>query len=222
MAWSDPSRRRLLRCLASIDWASKSDLLFVGLTYPADFPSDGRLVKRHLRILRARMERKFGKLLVLWKLEFQDRGAPHMHMIVQCPGEVQALRAWFAQAWYEIVGSGDVRHLHAGTSLSPVRDWRAVPAYISGYIAGPKALAKARQNVVPAGFGAVGRWWGVWNCTEKWDVVAVRREEWMRARRVVRRLSGHGGPCVRSLWVMSREGGTNDQLWRFILQSPLS
>jgi len=41
----------------------------------------------------------------------------------------QAIQEWFAVMWYEIVGSGESRHLAAGTGVETVKSVRGVFAY---------------------------------------------------------------------------------------------
>lgn len=118
------------------------------LTYPAAFPTDGRLVKAHWTALRRWLAHR--GLGGLWWLEFQDRGAPHLH--VYMTGQVDKLE--IAKAWYRIVGSGDLRHLVAGTRIERIRNTHAVAAYAAKY------TSKQAQKIVPAGFENVGRFWG--------------------------------------------------------------
>jgi hypothetical protein len=56
-----------------------------------------------------------GRCGAIWKLELQDRGAPHFHLLIFGLRYLPA--ALLARRWYEIVGSGDVNHLSAGTSV---------------------------------------------------------------------------------------------------------
>jgi hypothetical protein len=113
------------------------------LTYPAAHPTDGREVKRHWDAMRRRLVRR--SLKGLWILEFQERGAPHIHCFLTSRVD----KDFAAQAWYEIVGSGDERHLAAGTQVKLVRELHAITSY----------ARKAAQKAVPEGFGNVGRFW---------------------------------------------------------------
>jgi hypothetical protein len=59
------------------------------LTYPGDWlvvAPDGETVKRHFNALARRYERAWNEPLVcVWKLEFQARGAPHLHLSTTPP-----------------------------------------------------------------------------------------------------------------------------------------
>ena len=51
------------------------------LTYPRQFPKDGHIVKKDLNALLQKVRRNIeGEYL--WFLEFQTRGAPHIHLLL--------------------------------------------------------------------------------------------------------------------------------------------
>jgi hypothetical protein len=91
----------------------------------------------------------------LWFLEFQKRGAPHIHVLMGKDVEID--REWFASTWFRIVGSNDAKHyrvhLHA-------KQWQKVYSEdgCERYVA--KYAHKTFQKVVPEGFENVGRFWG--------------------------------------------------------------
>ena len=61
----------------------------VTLTCPGDWESvapDGASVKRHMVVWRKRFQREWGEpARYIWKLEFQRRGAPHIHLWMAPP-----------------------------------------------------------------------------------------------------------------------------------------
>ena len=66
----------------------------------------------------------------------------------------EALRAWFAVNWYEIVSSSEPRYLAAGTRVEAVRSRRGVMAYASKY------LAKVEDDPATE-YESIGRCWGI-------------------------------------------------------------
>jgi hypothetical protein len=125
--------------------------IMLTLTYPADFPMNGRTVKNHWRRFRQWMIRN-GATTGLWVLEFQRRGAPHFHIFIR-----EALdRLAVSRAWYRIVGSNDPKHLAAGTRIEEFRKPAAIGSYVMKY------AAKMEQKEVPAGYASVGRFWATW------------------------------------------------------------
>jgi len=154
--WSRKSRVNMTRCLSELDYAP---LLAAGrtpamltLTYPAEWEScasSGEVVKAHVEALRKRWARAFrcDKPPLLWKLEFQRRGAPHFHMFIvepvqtvvceckECIAERIAgggvddegeqlrvrFRLWVLHNWADVVAHPDPeqrrRHRLAGTRI---------------------------------------------------------------------------------------------------------
>jgi hypothetical protein len=62
--FSRVSRRNLLRKFASINRtafrAFKGRVFFITLTYPTEYPKDPKVCKKHLEVLRQRLEREYG------------------------------------------------------------------------------------------------------------------------------------------------------------------
>lgn len=154
--FSAKSRNRLMRTLAEVE---RNNLpCFVTLTYPAVYSDDPKVWKRHLDTFIKRLARKFPKVCGVWKLEPQEREAPHFHILIW-GGILWDLQMFVPQAWYEVVGSGDENHLawHWGMlgngnkhCVQPVESQRGVFWYASKY------MSKEVSN-----WDAGGRWWGV-------------------------------------------------------------
>ena len=64
------------------------------------------------------------------------------------------LRTELAERWYNIVGSGDEKHLRAGTGIEFIKSKDQLYGYLSNYV------KKLDQKTPPAGFENVGRFWG--------------------------------------------------------------
>ena len=131
------------------------------LTYPGEFPGDGRTVKRHLdafvkrafRYIDADGDWALQPRSIFWFLEFQQRGAPHFHLFLNFPIPRQIVAQW----WFEIVTSGDERHLLAGTRIEALYHGRyGTISYATKY------AAKLEQKEVPPNFVNCGRFWGIY------------------------------------------------------------
>lgn len=144
--FSHNSKRRLFQLLATIK-RSAALPAFVTLTYPKQFPSP-KVAKQHLDSLFKRWQRRNPKLSAIWKLEPQQRDAPHFHLLVW-GGWID--RKQLSQDWFEIVESGDEKHRYSGTKTESVRGWNGVMFYAAKY------LGKAVECK------AWGRMWGVHN-----------------------------------------------------------
>lgn len=165
--FSENSRRNLQRKVAQL----RRDRLplFVALTYPDDFPRNHRIWKRHLDSWFKRLEREFPRAACIWRQELIDRksgvnqgeAAPHFHLLLY--GSIPLsweFKRWLSRSWYEVVASGDERHLRAGTRVERIRSHRGVKKYVS------KAMARITgelSKVTQVIDGGVGRWWGVFN-----------------------------------------------------------
>lgn len=190
-AWSPRSRRRMVRALSEIEFVGHGWGM-VTLTYPGDWiavaPSP-KVAHEHLRTLQKRWERKFGRLEATWKLEFQRRGAPHFHLLCRIPAiALPTMRAWVARQWFEIVGSGDERHLRAGTAVDVSwRGWNGSAAIARYFAKHGLWSTKEYQHDVPEEWETTGRWWGVWNLERVRVVVQLDDEAAVSVRRLLRR-----------------------------------
>lgn len=116
VGWSRGSRRRMHRTLAELDYsewlAGPGTLAVVTATVPGlweplvpDAPTWKWMIER-LR-LRWRHEVKMA-WAGPWKMEFQERGAPHQHMLLKVPSHARTgeqFEDWYARVWSDIVGA---------------------------------------------------------------------------------------------------------------------
>jgi len=142
--------------------ANNTDVTFrtmITLTYPRFFPGDGRDVKQHLNTFLTWCRRHFSKPSYLWFLEFQRRGAPHIHMLLDYSlprATLSRLDVYrrVAKSWYLIVRSRDERHMRAGTRVERIRKADGAKRYALKY------AYKTKQKSVPGPYQNVGRFWG--------------------------------------------------------------
>lgn len=157
--FSFASRRRLMYMVAKVRRDAELPC-FVTLTYPNNFPSPIES-KRHLKIFIKRLLRKFNDIGFIWKLEPQERGAPHYHLLVWGSDE-SLLRAFVPEAWFEIAGNGDRNHLRFHLGMLPksepcvnqVRSREGVMRYASKYL-GKTFEVAGWDEIYPGRFWAV-------------------------------------------------------------------
>jgi len=201
-AFSKASRRRMLQFLHMIDRERSGMPLFVTLTYPGEWPGDPHRWKRDLHVWLLRLRRKMPAAWCVWRLEPQQRGAPHYHLLVF--GVPRLSIEWLSRTWYEVVGSGDERHLRAGTQVQQVASWRRVIGYAAKY------LAKEAADLPAEWRAGVGRWWGVHqrqNAPREAMEVALEGAAFFKVRRVLRRFISGPGMRGRDWFADSRLGG---------------
>lgn len=151
--FSRRSRARLLKTMARCDRAETSRSLLVTLTYPRSYPAESATSKLHLKAFSKRLMRAFPHGSAIWKYELQARGAPHYHLIVL--GVPFLARQWLSRAWYQVVGSGDPRHLRAGTQVQRVKSYRKALGYAAKYVA--KVTDSEADTPTGRVWGVVGR-----------------------------------------------------------------
>ncbi len=127
--WSARSRARMFTTVPQLDfsdWTSETgDLAMVTLTLPGEWQAvapTGRAFKRAIERFRSRATRAGLDVRALWKLEFQTRGAPHLHLLMRVPAAVTTLGGyperlgyqvteryedWLSRTWAEVVGADD-------------------------------------------------------------------------------------------------------------------
>lgn len=149
MKFSRASQRRLKLAVRNSDVEFKNMLT---LTYPGEFPTDGRKVKRDLSVMRKWLVRRGVSGIAI--LEFQSRGAPHFHLLYN---DIQLDKSEVSKQWYEVVGSGDIRHLRAGTRIEPLRQAHAAQRYVYKFC--ETYMSKFDQKGVPEEYKEVGRFW---------------------------------------------------------------
>lgn len=162
--FSRASRKRMLDTLCKLR-ASAGLPQFATLTYPGEFPHDSQVWKLHLDLFGKRLVRAYPGASAVWKLEPQARSAPHYHLIIYGVPFSQSFRLWLSRTWYEVVGSGDERHLRAGTNVQPARSLQGVKAYASKRYMGKELSEddlKGHAEKV-SGWASPGRFWGVLN-----------------------------------------------------------
>jgi hypothetical protein len=153
--FSRSSRARLIRLLETVDYACLAFLpKFLTLTYPADFPVEPAIAQSHLEALKKAFYRKFGKFPVVWRREFQERGAPHFHLLLFLRPYVDHL--WLKRTWQRIIGSTGRAAFHRGVDIRMPRNLRRVRSYVSKY------MAKLPDTTSEPG-ASLGRSWGVWD-----------------------------------------------------------
>jgi hypothetical protein len=156
--FSDDSRRRMLELMNKLSFES---MTFVTLTYPDVFPKDGKQVKDHLRRFRARLEKHFGKITVVWRMEYQQRGAPHFHLILLDAPFI--CRWWLSKAWVDSNDTKSMLNFRFGTNIKGVAqkgDSKKIINYICKYAGKVEKHERNEENEW------CGRFWGKWNYKE--------------------------------------------------------
>jgi hypothetical protein len=212
----------MVRTIASLDFAP----LFADGRTPAmitqTLPGEWRTVaptgaafKRLFHNWLRRAEKAWGPLPLLWKLEFQARGAPHLHLflapphgeaVCRCslfcgrPGRPLRFREWLSHSWADVVAHPDLeeraRHVRAGTGIDyreglRARDPKRLAVYFSKH--GGAAGGKEYQHEVPQEWrvdgAGPGRFWGYRRLEAVTATVRLDQRDADQAVRLIRRWS---------------------------------
>lgn len=181
--FSARSRSRMLQSIAQLDRNRvTSDALFVTFTYPRDWPATVAACKGHLEAFRKRMHRRYPLAWFYWRLEFQQRGAPHFHLLVF--GLPLVNPDSLHNVWADVVKSKDKYHVKYGTDVKRLNSWREVAGYCAKYCA---KVDDGPQTEEP------GRFWGIAcraNRPATLQTVEVTDGEFYAIRRLCRRILG--------------------------------
>lgn len=212
--WSRKSRSAMCRAFAELDYTPLVESgrvpAMVTLTYPGNWEAvapDGASVKRHMVLWRKRFQREYSEpARYIWKLEFQRRGAPHIHMWMApplTPGRSgRGFAQWLSETWAQVVDHPDAeqksRHQLAGTAIDVRNGLRAcdpkrLAIYFTKHSSPNLHGGKEYQHIVPElwqrpGHGP-GRFWGVYGLKKAIAVVELTQDAYLASRRIVRRWS---------------------------------
>jgi hypothetical protein len=179
--WSAAARRRMRRRFAETDWTAITEeggAVLLTLTLPGAWLTIAPTPDEFARVLRRfweRWRRAYGDPRCGWVIEYQRRGAPHLHALIHRPagrawvGRGQRRRrvrwgTWVRHAWAESVAHPDPEqrrlHLRHGVDVQP---WTGDPSRAGYYFSGYASGRWKGQNHPPAVWGGVGllRVWGI-------------------------------------------------------------
>lgn len=204
--FSSGSRRRMMQSMAKID---KREVLpnFLTVTYGEDFPTSAVRVKRDLDVFGKALRREYPGICFFWRMEFQKRGAPHLHfliwggpVIVKVKGANIETFHRLAYLWVQTI-DGTCKELDASTRYERIESDRGVYFYLSKY------LAKVEQSEGSEGDIAdlPGRFWGVIGRERLADlinrvIVKVHVWHWMEFKN-------------RLAWILKENGYSHVKAW---------
>lgn len=167
--FSRKSRKRLLELTARLDLnrvVGRFPAIFITLTYGQSFPS-AKLAKTHLRAFLERLRRLAPASSGIWRLEFQERGAPHYHLIMFNLPYID--KYTIATMWAEIIGQEyqDIKPpllpRAPFTRIEAIRQPRKVMSYVAKYVAKVSSPCGFNNLPYPHANGETGRFWGIFN-----------------------------------------------------------
>lgn len=206
--FSAKSRARMSNAFHSLDYAplfQDGDFpALVTLTAPADWESvfpTPKSFKVKVNRFKEEYDRRWGrKMTGVWKMEFQERGAPHLHILMTPPrgrtrGTGEDFPNWLSKTWARIVNVQGAQayadHVGAGTNVNwkegqRYSDPRRIAVYFDKHAAFHE---KDYQNEMPQlwrdaiAAGASGAtFWGYWNLSKLVEETELEKDVLTSAR----------------------------------------
>lgn len=164
------------------------------LTYGKSYPGDGKEVKCDLRRFLTRLRRAYGKPSYLWFLEFQKRGAPHFHILVDLVPRSAQDNVWLGENWAKCMGKWSELPLEERRRVVAVhshpKQWEAIREQQGALKYVAKYTLKTKQKSVPKKYGNVGRFWG---CNKAVKSVRQDSASWLMDDKMLRALLAEEG-----------------------------
>lgn len=166
--------------------------VFLTLTYHESDPTPER-AKRDLDVFWKRLRQRYEGEHVLpissiWKMEPQERGVPHFHLIVYGLSFIPAQTV--SRLWHEVTEEESEKHRKAGVDVeSAVNEDGKLQAYMAKYMAETYDGWPGAEPGDP--WAEMGRWWGCLGRDHlpvaEWEDTAVKIHQ-REAERLIREL----------------------------------
>jgi hypothetical protein len=160
-SFSNKSRKRLLDIVARLNKIQQA--LFCTLTYGQRWPSEA-IAYKHLKAFVRRVRARFPHAGIVWRKEYQQRGAIHFHLIIFNVGFID--KNAVARAWADIIGdeycdssSGDGPR-PPFTRIERLQNKKKAMLYCAKYVA---KVSDASVGSITSHIGTIGRTWGIFN-----------------------------------------------------------
>lgn len=168
--FSEDARRRLRKTVHALDRDAAS--LFVTLTWHEHLPTPE---EAHAALDRfwKRMRQRFPEAAALWKMEPQDRGFPHFHLLLYGVDWIDP--QWISALWHDCTQETSQAHRTSGVDLEWIRGGQdgKLQSYLATY------FGKGEEWPEEAGedWRKPGRFWGR---LEKKNLPVAEWAEWAK------------------------------------------
>ena len=137
--FSENSRRNLSKHLCKIRFDYYKERWFVTLTFHNQIPNSQIALKKIIDKFNKRINRRNLFIDFVWKLEYQKRGAPHLHYLLLFPGRVSYnerthLAGSIRNAWIECVGDNDELFKRLSVDIRQVGNNNKTVSYLMKYL----------------------------------------------------------------------------------------
>jgi hypothetical protein len=204
--WSDRSTRANTTFLYSVVTSDLSPRGFALSLTLLDMPSSAADFYRVRDTFQKRLRRMEGFAYLHWVLEWQRRGAPHLHMSVFFQAGTDTRAEALVGHWLE--AAAVYRPSHAGQHVRTIKDANAWNQYLSKHAV--RGAKNYQRQGCPDGWESSGRVWGKsgkWPTIDPVVVESFERGAFYEVRRLRKRLlvaqARQQGDAKRSRWAKS-------------------
>jgi hypothetical protein len=139
----------MMRLFSRVQWSRFGFVGFVTLTYHHGHHRAEQRPAEHLNNWLTQARQRWPGLDYVWRLEPQQRGAPHFHVMLLFPKSssapaIEQLRAWASESWHRIADPTSEAHARHGVDVKQADSFRKVYAYLSKYCAKEESASAAR------------------------------------------------------------------------------
>ena len=192
-SFSSRSRKRMMDALAQ--WKLAGKAFFITLTYHEGYGDDFKRWKSDMDKFLKRFHRKFPGVSGIWRLEFQQRGAPHYHMLISgVNADYAEMVKFVTTAWAEIAHQESEHKGKYATNVRSIVSRRHAMHYASKYM-GKESVCRAEDETGEIIEMKTGRFWAVFGQFDRDPVVAFstsvgQAQDWRQG--LIVRLSQRG------------------------------
>lgn len=160
------SQRSLHRLAFLVSTSNVRFLSLMTLTYGEIYPQTGTLTRKHRNTFLTWMRRKFDPLSYVWFLEFQRRGAPHIHLLLSSKSPGRKLEIEAGSRWCKVVSRDfpdtyeKMMSVHCYQGDPRKKMWSDIRKADGANRYMRKYAGKESQKCVPLKYSDVGRFWG--------------------------------------------------------------
>ena len=189
--YSDGQRRRMRKRMHAMD--RSADGLFITLTYHKTDP-DPDEVKTHLDLFWKRLRRRFSGISAIWKMEPQERGIPHFHLMLY--GQAFIPAQLLSSIWHDVTDETSHKHRKSGVDVQgrSVNEDGKLQAYMGKYMAKTYDGWPGAEEGDP--WAEPGRWWGCLGRENlpwaEWDEAKIHLDQ-HEAKALIRQLLDEWG-----------------------------
>jgi len=138
--FSRKSRRRLIERMIRLQSDRLSKPLFLTLTYHHAHEADDHEPQENLNAFLQACRRRWPSMEYIWRIEPQERGAPHFHVILWLRRQngdfdTRQARSWITETWHRLADPTSIDHLRHGVEVREVDSHRQASYYVSKYCA---------------------------------------------------------------------------------------